>query len=253
VIARVMALALLAGCSRLLGIEEFSTPDGSVGPTADAPVDVIVEDLIAFQGRTVRTDLGNMDQSVAAQVEFVRLPDRSRIATGASDIQTGFNLLLATSGTVVDGYLKVIDPQAGFRDAYNYPPPLVGDTANFRARVVDEQTLSLIAQVSGEPFDPGGAFTILLAFRARGADGSLEGRPGIQFLGADGDVRVVYGDPQGAPSQGLTETTVSGLAYIINGPGMPFPVEALTIGQSFGRRTVDGTPNTLHVVQFEIP
>ena len=246
---KLLAIALLAGCSNILGIEDLAGPGNN--PPADGSDAPPVGDFI-----TITLDVRGFDGMAGEQaladtaVDFIRLPERMSLAGGRTDAMGRVVLDLATNGMPLDGYFLI---EAGAINGVPYPTtsfyplPLVASSGT-SVSILTDPFLDMFAMSLGEQRSPQAAFVFIFVAQP-GTDPTMaQGRPGIRIQSDPGE-RVAYDSPMG-PDPNATQTSEQGTAYIVNAVPRPtkqlVAVEAAT-NRNVGTRALDvSTAQTVH-------
>jgi hypothetical protein len=231
---RALALAALAGCSSILGIEELDGPNNAPdGGARDAAVDVMIGDRISLTG-TARTLDGQAEgQTLAdAQLDFV---SKGGVAQSTQTTASGsYNFLIPTNGQPIDGFIVVHQTaMVTYPHTYNVPPVLTADRS-FAITTFSESFIQMMSLIAGEPHDPSATFVV---FQVADTNGS--GVAGI-ILSCEAGNRIIYGDASGFPTQSAVATSASGLAYIFNSQPFLGTCTASDLQGIVAQRTIDG-------------
>ena len=247
--SRLLAIALLAGCSNILGIEGLSGPDN---PSIDAAggTDVPVSERITVSLALRVFDAAGEQPLVNTLVEFAELPGGMRLASAASDSTGQVTLSLPTDGTPLDGVFRIA---GGTSNGVPYPPtsfyplPLVADF-NTSVSILTDPFVDMFAMQFGEQRSATSAFIFVFVAQPGSDTTTARGREGIRIVG-DANDRVHYDGPMG-PDPTAQQTGPPGTAYIVNATPSPAKqlraFEAVT-ERDVGIRRLDVTmPRTVH-------
>ena len=249
---RLLAIALLAGCSNILGIEDLSGPDNNPPVDGQGGTDVPVGDRITVSLALRIFDGAAGDQPLTnTMVEFAQLPGGMRLASGASDSAGRVTLSLPTSGMPLDGVFHVA---GGAFNGVPYPPtsfyplPLVADTTT-SVSILTDPFVDMFAMSFGEQRNATSAFIFVFVALPGSDTMTAQGREGIRVVG-DANDRVHYDGPMG-PDPTTQQTGPQGTAYIVNAVSTPVPKQLRAFeafsDREVGARTLDVTqPRTVH-------
>lgn len=237
---RALALALLTGCSSLLGIDDLSGPAAALdAPNVDAPP---ASDQIRLTGTTQL--LQSMTQGSTlpgVKLDFIRMPDLLRLATQITDPNGGYVFLLDTNGVGFRGYLRIdagsgLGGQDPYREARTYTELLVADST-VGAFAITDKLVNENAMLAGELLTPNTSVVLVVVSNSGGAP-----RAGVT-LALDGATRITYCDDSGVPAPNLGATTSSGIAWVFNlsqqAGGTGTTIRALLNNQTIGQLDLD--------------
>jgi len=240
---------VLAGCSDLLGIGDLSGPAPVDSTPRDAPIDVIVPDQITVAGSIQILDVGlAISSGDLLQLDFIRMPDRTILATTTSGVAGSFSVLLPTLGAPLDGYFRVRGGMAAVDlDSSVYSPVPFTNSGQFDFVLLTNALITELSQKANEPQSPDTAFVMVSVSDPSGQP--LQGATVQTQMG----LRVVYAGDNLEPLIGATATGTSGIAFLFN----VLPTETLLsvdVGGAETTRIADITsPGSAHYVGIRSP
>ncbi len=212
------ALAALAGCDRILGIEELRLEDAGPPPRLQL-------------GGVVRgTQAGGPPSPVAGvMLTFFEPPDAPRVSTISSPAGT-FELVVPTQGPLLEGFLATPFSTGPLqRTVHHLRRPVISDPS-LVVEMFDTQTVVQLASLYGVTQDPGSTAVFVRAVDALGAPA-----PGVALQVAPAGLPVRYDDPGGMPSPIATATAPNGRAFVFNVPtSTNLSLSGVRLGSSFG-------------------
>lgn len=210
-----MLVAGLAGCSKLLGIDDLSGPplgDGGPGddgrpPGDSAPPQITVSGTITRFLATNPTPVPLADYPVA----LVKMPGRVRIVNGMTDATGRYSMTADTGGAPLDAHLEIAGSVP-----FDLPPsvshfaaPLTADVPVHNLQLNTNTGLRGGGQQAGDPIMTTTAVVRVFvangdAMPVAGAAVTIETSTRVSYLGASGV------DPS------LTATSDRGIAFAFN-------------------------------------
>lgn len=239
-----VALAALAGCSSVLGIEDLRGLEAGV-PPGDGPLPAGTE----LTGTLGVADVQVNGPLANAALDFTALPDRRPLGNTVTNPNGGYQIILDAAPGPIVGVMQVVGDASGMvlPESHLYPPPIVGNTT-FSMTVLGEEGIRQITSLAGMPNDPTTGFVLVLVTDAV----SRQPLAGATVkLGAN--VPVVYAGVGGLPDPMLQTTTEAGLAYA---PSVPptgdfttVEVTSGTSGSVQARPLTFVTPGSAHYLE----
>jgi len=220
--AALAALIALAGCGRLLGIEDLRGPD-----TVDAPPDVPIGDTVKITG-IVRGVLNGQQMPIASvRVELYRLPQDTPVATAISAQDGSYALDVPTNNMPIDGYLQASDPQGQLDTTFHYLPRPVTAAATLDLEMFSGSLLSQIATLYGTNHDPAAAAVFVTVI-----DPDDKPVAGVSVQAMQPTFVFHYNDPDRSPSPTAISTGPDGIALLF---GVPSGTTITATGSLGGR------------------
>ena len=231
---RVAAIALLAGCSSILGIEDLGgpagTPDG--GGTNDTPVP---PGQVRISGSTFVLQKLDIPPGQFPNARLELVTGGESVMTTSNGMGT-YSIDVDTGGGTVDAFVRVLPiPGSPEAETVNHLPPIADDLAIDLVTFANEYMLE-VSSLSGQQQDPGSGF---LEIHAVDEDGRPQSEVQFQLTFTN---FVVYADDTGRPGPAVfNRTTSSGLAWVLNVPPGSHSIQANRNGQPFGVRDFGST------------
>ena len=219
---RALLLVACAGCSSLIGVDDFTLDDaaGTLPPGDGGPIGA----MIRIDGRLQRFTSTTLDTLVPnTSIGFAR-DEQTVAATSFSTSDGSFSLEVPTEGRPVNGFVFVNAPSGTFA-ARSF---LANMTADVSAGVTlfDTSVVTTLASNSGASQNTTGACLLVDTFAE-----------GVRVTSTIGAVRYVDTSPLVA-SVIATATGTSGRAWVFDIPPGSVTVSASLLGVSIGSRTV---------------
>jgi hypothetical protein len=243
----------LAGCSKILGIDDLHGPggNGSVDAQLDGPrLDAAPN--IKVSGQITQIDPINFASHPVPNlpVELRGTPGDVLRASGTTDANGQFDLDVATSGAPVVGYVHAMGKVINAEDAYYFVRPLTRDTLLTNFVLFTQQGIGLLAQFYGAPA-PNPQNALVFTF-VTGADGA--GKAGVAIQAGPNAGAVRYFDAQGnIPDPALTMTSASGIAVVFDVPPGSERFSANQNGQQLATYDLAAQAMTTEYVPLVVP
>ncbi len=255
-----LSLLALAGCSKIIGIDDLHGPGSgsnadasSDGARMDAALpDVPVAAMVKIKGQVTTINPTTLqDEPVPNMPVELHHLDGSVAANGSTDSTGQFSFALPTGGMPFQGYVYAAGKTINAEDAYYYLRPVTADTTATNFVLFTQQGIAQLAQYcnAGNP-NPQNAFAFAFVTTADGA-----GKAGITlqssvFLGNE----VRYFNAQGTlPDSSLSSTSPSGIAVMFNVVPGATTFIANQSGAQVGQYNLDAKPMTTYFVPLVVP
>ena len=226
---KLLCLLVLAACGGGGGgnSDDGAMPDTPVGST------------VTVSGTASKRGLGGATPEAGVTIAAYAVTDENAaLATTMTDASGNFTLMIPTTGSPIQGFLKAT--KSGFVTSYLYPPsPISGDLMMVPMNMIatgDFGTLYAFAQTS--QMAGKGTIGMLVVSAAE-----LTSPPvaGATVSTSPASPTYKYNGTNGFPSGSATVTAADGLAYAFNAP-----VGAITINASKSGSTFKPTMLTVH-------
>src|SRR4051812_19871751 len=250
--AALLAIAL-AGCGKILGIDDLHGPGGN--GTVDAQTDGASIDAapsVEVSGQITQIDPISFASHPVPNlpVELRGTPGDVLLASGATDGNGEFHLNVATGGAPVVGYVHALGKVINAEDAYYFVRPLTRDTKLTNFVLFNQQGISVLAQFYGVAA-PGPQRPLVFTF-LRGSDGP--GKAGIAVQAGPNAVAVSYCDAQGnIPDPSLTAASATGIAIVFDVPPVSTRFSANQNGQQLATRDLAAQAMTTDYIPLVVP
>jgi hypothetical protein len=250
--AALLAIAL-AGCGKILGIDDLHGPGGN--GTVDAQTDGASIDAapsVEISGQITEIDPLSFQSDPVPNlpVELRGTPGDALLASGATDGNGRFRLNVQTHGAPVVGYVHAMGKVVNAEDAYYFVRPLTADTILTNFVLFTQQGISLLAQFYGVAA-PSPQNALVFTF-VTGSDGT--GKAGIAIQAGPNAGAVRYFDAQGnIPDPSLTMTSASGIAIVFDVPPVSTRFSANQNGQQLATRDLAAQAMTTDYVPLVVP
>jgi hypothetical protein len=243
----------LAGCSKILGINDLHGPAGN--GSVDAQLDSASLDTapsLQVSGQITQIDLNNFARKPVPNipVELRGLPGDVRLASATTDANGQFGMTVPTGGTPIVGYVYAMGKVINAQDGYYFVRPLTGDTMLTNFVLFTQDGLDLLAQFYGVPApSPQNAFTVAFV---TGSDGVGKADIAVQAGPNAGAVR--YFNAQGSiPDPSLMTTAASGIAVVFDVPPVSTRFSANQNGQQLASDDLVAKPMTTAYLPLVVP
>jgi hypothetical protein len=252
--AALLAIAL-AGCSKILGIDDLHGPGPGGNGTVDAQPDGATIDAapsVEVSGQITEIDPISFASHPVPNlpVELRRTPGDVLLASGATDANGEFRLNVATGGAPIVGYVHAMGKVINADDAYYFVRPLTRDTKLTNFVLFNQQGISLLAQFYGVAA-PSPQSALVFTF-VTGSDGT--GKAGIAVQAGPNAGAVRYFDAQGnIPAPSLTVTSASGIAVVFDVPPVSTRFSANQNGQQLATHDLAAQAMTTDYIPLVVP
>jgi len=250
--AALFAIAL-AGCSKILGIDDLHGPGGN--GTVDAQPDGASIDAapnVEVSGQITEINPLNFESDPVPNlpVELRGTPGDVLLASGTTDANGRFGLNVQTHGAPVVGYVHAMGKVVNAEDAYYFVRPLTRDTALTDFVLFTQQAIAVLAQFYGVAA-PSPQSALVFAF-VTGPEGT--GKAGIAVQAGPNTGAVRYFDAQGnIPDPSLTTTSASGIAVVFGVPPVSVQFSANQSGQQLATYDLAAQAMTTEYIPLVVP
>lgn len=220
------------------------TGDDGVDPTPDAPEMVMdappsnIPAMIMIKGKTDERGISGTTNVAQVTLAVYKVTDEATpIATGTSDAQGNYTLMIPTGGMPIDGYIKAT--KASYLDIYLYPPA---------AWVADDMDAGINMMTPGnrdllDSFASGGQMASKGMVGLAVFDSAGMPVAGATFTSAPAAGATKYMGGSGLPDANATKTAADGVGFLFNTEEM-VTVSASKSGMTFHPHVIKARPGT---------
>jgi hypothetical protein len=220
------AIALLAGCSSILGIEDLGGPAAPDGGTPDGDPST----TFTLAGAVIRLEGGNDPPLANHPIELLRAGMTPQVSTTNGQGRYSFAF---PAGQTVDGVVRVVSIGGIDRTTDSYPLPFATNQT-FDAVAISDAFIQQRAMEANEPIAPDAGFIFITVV---GANSQPAGN--VVVTTDDPNTKVAYGDNDGRVDVSLMTTSASGTAYMFNVLASSVRLATSFSGNGTAPRTID--------------
>lgn len=220
------------------------TGDDGVDPTPDAPEMVMdappsnIPAMIMIKGKTDERGISGTTNVAQVMLAVYKVTDEATpIATGTSDAQGNYTLMIPTGGMPIDGYIKAT--KASYLDIYLYPPAAwVADDMDAGINMMTPGNRDLLNSFASGGQMANKGMVGLAVFDSAGMPVA-----GATFTSAPAAGATKYMGGSGLPDANATKTAADGVGFLFNAEEM-VTVSASKSGMTFHPHVIKARPGT---------